>query len=198
MHQVRVSADDGLEPPSLHLRRRGLVGGNAMGNSGFALSLRPAKRRAIDKYARARDFSRVRVRRFIARRLESLSFGRLAGFPFSRSNLLCLPNRRLSSAPTRRSGNGYGKKPMHKAHQRARHGDRSVHSTGTPKAAASRSTHCRASSTEPQRRVAGARCDAVRKDTNAAVYSRSPLRGSIHARSLLVGMLIPRCCLAAI
>ena len=47
------------------------------------------------------------------------------------------------------------------ANQRTRCGDWSVHSTGTPKAAASCSTHCRASSAEAQRRVAGARRDAV-------------------------------------
>jgi hypothetical protein len=71
-------------------------------------------------------------------------------------------------------------------HRRA--GEPSVHSTGTPSAAAWTSTHARASSGEAQLQVAGARRDAVGTDTNAAVHSRSPFPGSIQAISLLSGM----------
>ena len=70
-------------------------------------------------------------------------------------------------------------------------GGRSVHSTETPKALASRSTHCFASSRDAQLQLAGARCAAVSSDTNFPENSPER-RGSIQATSLLVVMASPR------
>ncbi len=77
-----------------------------------------------------------------------------------------LPGRKCRGEPSPASPTG----AVHRGNQSslADRGEWSVHSTGTPRAAASRSTHWRASAGEAQRRVAGLRRAAMAADTNAA------------------------------